>query len=111
MAATTGLLARFHWRMLVNKTVHGLRQNRLLAITVGTFLAFYAVASYLMVRRGLDYIMNIPLLGPLLAERLVYLLFFFFSSCWFSRNATITGMGLFRKEGYGVAGGAAAFST
>lgn len=98
VAGTTVLLARTHWQMLVNKAAHGLAANKLLVITVGGFLAFYAVAAYKLVAHGLDYVMSIPLLGPLLAERLVYLLFFFFFVMLVLSNATITGMGLFRKK-------------
>lgn len=98
VAATTALLARAHGRMLVNKAAHGLRDNRLLVATVGGFLVFYAVAAYKLVVNGLDYVMEIPLLGPLLAERLVYLLFFFFLVMLVLSNATITGMGLFRRK-------------
>lgn len=98
VAATTALLARAHGRMLVNKSMHGLRQNRLLVFTVGGFLVFYSFASYKLVAHGLDYVMKIPMLGPLLAERLIYLLFFFFFVMLVISNATITGMGLFRKK-------------
>ena len=98
VAGTTVLLARTHWQMLVNKAAHGLAANKLLVITVGGFLAFYAVAAYKLVAHGLDYVMSIPLLGPLLAERLVYLLFFFFFVMLVLSNATITGMGLFRNK-------------
>ncbi len=97
-STATHLLARTHARMFWNKAAHGLTQNRLLVVTVGGFLAFYAVASYLLVSRGLDYILKIPLLGPLLAERLVFLLFFFFFVMLVLSNATITGMGLFRRK-------------
>jgi ABC-2 type transport system permease protein len=98
VAATTALLARAHGWMLVNKAAHGLSQNRLLVATVGGFLVFYSFAAYKLVAHGLDYVMKIPMLGPLLAERLIYLLFFFFLMMLVISNATITGMGLFRKK-------------
>ncbi|MBL9131169.1 MAG: hypothetical protein JNG86_08225, partial [Verrucomicrobiaceae bacterium] len=98
VASMTGLLARVHGRMLVNKASHGLSENRLLVTTVGSFLIFYGVAAYQLVGRGLDYVLKVPLLGPLLAERLVYLLFFFFFIMLVLSNATITGMGLFRRK-------------
>ncbi|MFN7560206.1 MAG: putative ABC transporter permease subunit [Prosthecobacter sp.] len=98
VAATTALLARAHGWMLANKAAHGLSQNRLLVATVGGFLVFYSVAAYQLVAHGLDYVMKIPMLGPLLAERLIYLLFFFFFMMLVISNATITGMGLFRRK-------------
>ncbi len=98
VAGTTALLARVHLRMLMNKAQHGMRENRLLVATVGMFLVFYGVAAYQLVDRGLEFVMKVPLLGPLLAERLVYLLFFFFFIMLVLSNATITGMGLFRRK-------------
>lgn len=98
VASTTALLARVHGRMLLNKAAHGLSENRLLVTTVGSFLVFYGIAAYMLVARGLDYVLKVPLLGPLLAERLVYLLFFFFFVMLVLSNATITGMGLFRRK-------------
>lgn len=97
-ATTTSLLARTHGRMLRHKIRHGLRENRLLGATVGGFLGLYGLAAYLLVGRGLDFIMKLPLVGPLLTERLVFLLFFFFFVMLIVSNATITGMSLFRRK-------------
>lgn len=97
-ASTTWLLARTHGRMLRHKIRHGLRENRLLGATVGGFLGLYSLAAYLLVGRGLDFIMKLPLVGPLLTERLVFLLFFFFFVMLIVSNATITGMSLFRRK-------------
>lgn len=98
VASATSLLARAHWRMLVHKMRFGLRENRLLSLTVGGFLVFYGVASYLLVARGLEFVSKVPLIGPLLTERLVFLLFFFFFVMLVISNATITGMGMFRRK-------------
>ncbi len=97
-ATTTSLLARTHGRMLRHKIRLGLRENRLLGATVGGFLGLYGLAAYLLVGRGLDFIMKLPLVGPLLTERLVFLLFFFFFVMLIVSNATITGMSLFRRK-------------
>lgn len=42
--------------------------------------------------------MKLPLIGPLLTERLVFLLFFFFFVMLVISNATITGMELFWRK-------------
>lgn len=84
--------------MFWNRSLHSLNENRLLTFTVTLFLAFYAVAAFVLVRKGLQFVQSLPLLGPLLTERLVYLLFFFFLVMLILSNATITGMGLFRKK-------------
>ena len=97
-ASATWLLARTHGRMLQHKLRFGMRENRLLSVTVGAFLGLYSLAAYLLVARGLEFMMKLPLIGPLLTERLVFLLFFFFFVMLIISNATITGMSLFRRK-------------
>ncbi|HRJ08552.1 MAG TPA: hypothetical protein PK490_15945 [Prosthecobacter sp.] len=96
--AATLLLARAHLRMMRQRTRHALRTNRLLLLTIGGFLGLYCAAAYVLVARGLDFIAKMPLFGPLLTERMVHLLFFFFFVMLVISNATITGMGLFRRK-------------
>ena len=98
VAHATSLLASAHRRMLAHKIRAGLRENRLLGATVGTFLVLYGVAAYFLVARGLEFVAKLPLIGPLLTERMVFLLFFFFFVMLVISNATITGMGLFRRR-------------
>jgi len=98
VAAATLLIAKAHWRMFLHRTRHSLRENRLLTFTVSSFLGVYSIAAYVLVSRGLDFVQALPLLGPLLTERLMYLLFFFFLIMLVLSNATITGMSLFRKR-------------
>jgi len=97
-SSATWLLARTHGRMLRHKLRFGMRENRLLSVTVGAFLGLYSLAAYLLVGRGLDFMMKLPLIGSLLTERLVFLLFFFFFVMLVISNATITGMSLFRRK-------------
>ena len=100
-ARATALLARVQWWVFLHRARIGLRENRLLTFTIATFLGVYAVAAYMLVARGIEFVHKLPLLGPLLTERLVYLLFFFFFVMLVISNATITGMGLFRKRDTG----------
>ena len=100
-ARATALLARVQWWAFLHRARIGLRENRLLTVTITTFLTIYAVAAYMLVSRGIEFVHKLPLLGPLLTERLVYLLFFFFFVMLVISNATITGMGLFRKRDTG----------
>lgn len=97
-ASATLLLARVHGQMLRNRVVHTLASNRLLLLTIGGFLGLYCIAAYILVSRGLEFVNRMPLFGPLLLERLIYLLFFFFFIMLVISNATITGMGLFRRK-------------
>lgn len=98
VATATALLARAHSQMLRHKLRSGLRENRLLSLTVAGFLVLYGFAAYFLVARGLHFIVKLPLVGTLLTERLVFLLFFFFFVMLVISNATITGMGLFRRR-------------
>lgn len=92
------LLATAHRRMLWHRVEEMLEKNRLLVATIAGFLGLYCVAAYVLVSRGLEFISKTPLFGPLLTERLVYVLFFFFFVMLIISNATITGMGLFRRK-------------
>ena len=100
-AKATLLLAKAQGWVLLHRARIGLKENRLLTLTIATFLLVYAVAAYFLVGRGIEFIHRLPLLGPLLTERLVYLLFFFFFVMLIISNATITGMGLFRRKDTG----------
>lgn len=84
--------------MFGHRCRQSLRENRLLTLTIGTFLLLYSVIAYLMVSRGIEFVNRLPMLGALLTERLIYMLFFFFFVMLAISNATITGMGLFRKK-------------
>lgn len=97
-ASATALLAQTHARMLLSRIRQALGSNRLLVLTIAGFLGLYCVAAYVLVTRGLQFILKMPLFGPILMERLVYLLFFFFFVMLIISNATITGMGLFRRK-------------
>ncbi len=97
-AAVTSLLARTHARMFWHRCQHSLETNRLLTLTIGSFLVLYGIIAYLMVSKGIDFVHKLPMLGALLTERLIYMLFFFFFVMLVISNATITGMGLFRKR-------------
>ena len=69
-----------------------------MAMTIGSFLLAYAAGAYVLVGKGLAFVSAVPMLGPLLTERLIYMLFFSFFVMLVVSNATITGMGLFRRK-------------
>lgn len=96
--SATWLLARTHVRMMRRRAGEALGTNRLLLLTIGAFLGLYCAAAYVLVSRGLEFVAKMPLFGPLLTERMVHLLFFFFFVMLVISNATITGMGLFRRK-------------
>lgn len=97
-AQATCTLALAHRAAFMQSLRAQLGGNRLLFATVGSFLGLYLGASYFLVSRGLAYVSHLPILGPILTERMVYVLFFFFFVMLIVSNATITAMGLFRKR-------------
>jgi ABC-2 type transport system permease protein len=90
--------ARAHCDTIRQRLRSNLREQRLMSVTIVAFLAAYMVAAFELVRRGLEYLQQLPLLGPLLTERTLHLLFFFFFLMLILSNATITGMSLFRRN-------------
>lgn len=97
-AHATRSLARAHgWALLQTLRAH-VREKRLLCVTIVVFLLGYASTAYLLVAKGLEFVNRMPILGPMLTERIVYVLFFFFFAMLVVSNATITGMGLFRRR-------------
>jgi ABC-2 type transport system permease protein len=75
-----------------------LSRDRLMTGTIAAFMIIYAVAAHLLVSRGLYFVQKLPLLGPLLTERMLHLMFFFFFIMLVLSNATISGMSLFRRR-------------
>jgi len=75
-----------------------LSRDRLMTATIATFMGVYAVAAHILVSRGLLFVQKLPLLGPLLTERMLHLMFFFFFIMLVLSNATIAGMSLFRRK-------------
>ena len=97
-AQATRMLAGAHLATVLQTLRTHLREKRLLFCTIALFLSLYVVVAYQLVSRGLDFVNQLPLLGPLLTERLIYVLFFFFFCMLVVSNATITGMGLFKRN-------------
>ena len=97
-ARATCTLAAAQVASLLHTLNTHLREKRLLFFTIAAFLSLYAIAAYVLVARGLAFVHAVPLLGPMLTERLIYVLFFFFFVMLVISNATITGMSLFRRQ-------------
>lgn len=97
-ARATTVLARVHATALMNSLRDLLSSNRTMVLTIAAFLISYASVAYVLVSKGLAFVESVPLLGPMLTERLIYMLFFAFFLMLVVSNATITGMGLFRRN-------------
>jgi ABC-2 type transport system permease protein len=93
-----GLLIRVNtlqaWRRLQSIR----HQSRLLSSLVALFLTGYGVLAYALFRYGLHFVGAFPGLGPLLLERLVYLLFAFLFVLLLFSNLVISYTNLFRNR-------------
>src|SRR5271170_1384341 len=86
--------ARQAWRRL--KTVRA--TSSLLASSIGLFVVAYLTLSFLLFRRGLQFLNNFPALGELLTERLFYLLFVFLLIMLLFSNLVIGYSNFFRNR-------------
>ncbi len=96
-ASATYLQALAQRTVLGHRLRASWREGRLMTLTIAAFMALYMVAAYFLVSKGLEFVFRLPLLGPLLTERMLFLLFFFFFIMLVLSNAAITGISLFRR--------------
>lgn len=75
-----------------------LREGKLLLFTLTIFLIGYQVAGYAGLFRGLRYLYDLPGVGLLLTERVLYMLYFFFFCMLVFSNAILLYSGLFRGK-------------
>lgn len=76
----------------------GAGESRLMAVTITLFLLTYLAGGFFLFSRGLFYLERLPLLGGILIERVLYLIFFFFFLMLVFSNAVISYLGLFRSR-------------
>jgi ABC-2 type transport system permease protein len=67
-----------HWRAFRARTAKSKKESPLLGWIFGAFVAGYLVCGFLLFKGGLDYLYKFPLVGSLLAERILFLIFGFF---------------------------------
>src|SRR5215475_13922479 len=83
-----------HWRSL--KSVR--KQSRLLVSAIISFLLGYLALSFWLFLKGLRFVAAFPGLGPVLTERLLYLLFAFLFAMLLLSNLVISYSNLFRNR-------------
>jgi ABC-2 type transport system permease protein len=82
------------WRRM--KSVH--QSSRLLASSIGFFVVGYLIVSFILFRWGLKFLNTFPALGPLLTERLFFLLFAFLLVLLLFSNLVIGYTNFFRNR-------------
>ncbi len=74
-----------HWRALIAQVRGVRRQSPLLLFVLSGFVAGYLLVGYWLFRTGLQFLYNFPLVGALLSQRILFLIFgFFFVMLMFS---------------------------
>jgi ABC-2 type transport system permease protein len=82
------------WRKLLTVGKH----SRLLTLVIVLFMAGYLFLSFALFYKALLFVKAFPGLGPVLAERLLYLLFAFLFLLLFFSNLVISYTNLFRNQ-------------
>ncbi|MFM8358238.1 MAG: putative ABC transporter permease subunit, partial [Verrucomicrobiota bacterium] len=93
-----GLLARVNLLGAWRKFTDLRHQSKLLVVLIGGFLAGYLVLAFALFHLGLRFISRFPGLGPLMVERLLYLLFAFLFGLLLLSNLVIAYTNLFRNR-------------
>ena len=92
------LLLWMHWRTLLAR-LRGLRQqSSLLLFVLGAFVAGYLGVGYWLFHFGFNYIQRFPLVGALLSERILFLIFGFFFVMLIFSNLIIGYSTLFKNR-------------
>jgi ABC-2 type transport system permease protein len=97
-AGATYMQGRVHVQALRHRLVHNWFEGRLMLATIVVFMLLYMVVAFMLVNNGMLFVHRLPLIGPVLTERILFLLFFFFFVMLVLSNAAITGIGLFRRQ-------------
>lgn len=72
------LLLWMHWRTLCARVRGIRRESPLLLFVLGGFIAGYLLVGYWLFHAGLNYLYHFPLVGSLLSQRILFLIFGFF---------------------------------
>ncbi len=68
-----------HWRTFLSQVRSVQKKSPMLLLVLGLFITGYLVVGYWLFSAGLGYLYNFPLVGVLLSQRIVFLIF----SCFF----------------------------
>ena len=69
-----------------------------MSLTIGVFLLSYLIGGFALFKFALNYVENLPALGPILSERLFYLLFFFIFMMLVFSNSIILYSSVYRSS-------------
>ncbi len=92
------LLLWVHWRSMVARTRRVQKESPLLIAVLGALVMGYLLVGYWLFHAGLDFLYNFPLVGSLLSQRILFLIFGFFFVMLVFSNLIIGYSTLFRNR-------------
>ena len=92
------LLLWVHWRSLAARTRRVRKESPLLIIVLAGLVLGYLGVGYWLFHAGLDFLYHFPLVGTLLSQRILYLIFGFFFVMLVFSNLIIGYSTLFRNR-------------
>jgi ABC-2 type transport system permease protein len=92
------LLLWMHWRTLLASMRNIGEKSRLLLLVQAAFAAGYLVLGYWLFRVGLSYLLEFPIVGALLTQRILFLIFGFFFLMLIFSNLIIGYSTLFKSR-------------
>ncbi len=93
-----GLLLWVHWRSFLARLRGIRRESPLLLVVLAMFVLGYLAVGYGLFFAGLKYLHNFPLVGSLLSQRILYLIFGFFFVMLVFSNLIIGYSTLFKSQ-------------
>src|SRR3954470_12398837 len=83
------LMIWVHWRTFLAWLRHTQRQSPLLIVVLVALMGSYIGLGYILFHAGIHYLYNFPIVGALLSQRILYLVFGFFFVMLIFSNAVI----------------------
>ena len=92
------LLLWVEWRSFLARMRTIRKESPLLLFVLGGFILGYLVVGYVLFHAGLDYLYHFPLVGALLSQRILFLIFGFFFVMLVFSNLVISYSTLFKNR-------------
>jgi ABC-2 type transport system permease protein len=87
-----------HWRSFLARAAKSRRESPLLGFVLLAFIAGYLMLGFVLFKGGLNYLYRFPLIGSLLAERILDLVFGFFFVMLVVSNVIVGYTTLFKNQ-------------
>lgn len=94
----TRLILRCQWLSFRAVMTEALQRSKLMIAVISLFLLGYQVLGCLFFSKGLGFVSKIPVMGGILQERILYLIFFLFFFMLIFSNAVLLFVGAFRNR-------------